>query len=122
MKLNQNLDFVGVLQCTCRILVKLKGDLWKDDPVDYPSVVFDAIKDNNVFAQLLARTEPNAAKMLNWIKDYINSIWGKPAMGDVLAKIFGFVLGELQHGRFQRVRPTILRVALEVSESLQYSS
>lgn len=94
------------------------GDqLWAGEGPEYPQVVFDAIKDNPSFAQLLQNLDLSSERpwFLGWFFEYLHTIRGLPVYGEVLAKIVDFMCEELQHERFGDARPIIMMSAVRVS-------
>jgi senataxin len=91
-------------------------ELWAEEgnSTDYPQVIFDAIKDNPAYTELLLK--PDVANwVLGWYMDFLSSIWDFPVLGNVVVKIIDFLCEELQHERFQELRPSVMLTATRVS-------
>jgi senataxin len=91
-------------------------DIWSEESTttDYPQVIFDAIKDNTAYTELLLNSDPGSW-LLSWYMDYLNTIWDFPVLGNVVAKMADFMCEELQHERFQELRPSVMVAAARVS-------
>lgn len=99
-----------------QITKKLGKKLWADDNDDYPQVVFDSIKDNPRFTDLVItydHSEGKAWHMLLFL-EIVRSLWDHPACGDILAKFAALTCEELQHERFESARPYITENAVWV--------
>lgn len=112
-----SIDFITILRCFLYVLKRLGNEAWNGDGPDYPQVVFDAIKDNASYSEHLQNTEIPDAKpwFLFWYNEYLQTIWGTPIFGDVLAKMVDFLCEELQHERFKDARPKTMVAATSVS-------
>jgi senataxin len=95
----------------------LNNNIWNGEGPEYPQVVFDAVKDNPSYSQLLQKIDPAADRpwFISWFPEYLQTLRGLPVYGDVLAKMVDFMCEELQHERFQEVRPSIMIAAIRVS-------
>lgn len=99
-------------------MVKRLGKaLWNGEGPEYPQVVFDGIKDNPAFIELLQSNDPSQYGIwhLAWFQEFLLTIRGHQVYGDVLAKLIDFLCEETQHERFQSVRPAFLKTAIGVS-------
>jgi senataxin len=92
------------------------SDFWKGEGSTYPQVVFDAVKDNPSFSDLLKNVDPvgELPWFLVWFADYLHTIKDLPAYPEVLAKMVDFMCEELQHERFQEARPVVMTAATRV--------
>jgi hypothetical protein len=90
---------------------------WVEEGPEFPKVVFDSIKDNPSFSQLLQNTSYSIDRPwhLSWFREYLHTIRDLPGYGEVLVKIADFLCEETQHERFQDARPSIMASALQVS-------
>lgn len=98
---------------------RLGRDLWNGEGPEYPQVVFDAIKDNPVFLELLQSSDPSQHGNwhLAWFQEFFLTIRGHQVYGDLLAKSIDF-LCEVQHERFRNVQPAVLKTAISVSRTI----
>lgn len=71
---------------------------------EYPTVIFDAIKDNKSFIAELEKLE-SPSWLFNWFMDYLSTIWTLPVLGSVVAKMIDFLCDELQHEKFAAIHP-----------------
>jgi len=110
-------DFVDILRCLLFLLKRLNDGIWHGEGPEYPQVVFDAVKDNPSYSQLLQSVDPGGDRpwFLSWFSEYLQTLRDLPVYGDVLAKMVDFMCEELQHERFQEARPTIMIAATRVS-------
>lgn len=90
---------------------------WIGEGPEFPQVVFDSVKDNPSFSELLQNTGSSTERpwFLNWFREYLHTIRDLPVYGEVLVKIADFLCEETQHERFQDARPSIMASALHVS-------
>lgn len=95
---------------------RLGSKLWEGEKTDYASIIFDAVKDNPSFSNMLSECETttDVPWFLSWFSDYLQSIWTSPIFDEVLAKIIGFLCGEAQHERFKEKRPIAMVAATKV--------
>jgi senataxin len=98
------------------LLKRLNNGIWHGEGPEYPQVVFDAVKDNPSYSQLLQTVDPGGDRpwFLSWFSEYLQTLRDMPVYGDVLAKMIDFMCEELQHERFQEARPTIMIAATRV--------
>ena len=107
-------DFVDVLKSFFLVLSRIGPDLWKGESEEYPLVVFNTIKDNSRYAEmLLSGTEGWA---LDGLPSYLKSVGELPVFREVLPAMIQFLCEELQHDRFKEVRSNAVQVASKVSE------
>ncbi|KAI0304428.1 SEN1 N terminal-domain-containing protein [Multifurca ochricompacta] len=113
-------QFTNVLRCYVFLLRQIGADIWSNESSDYPQVVFDAIKDNPCFTELVRGFElqDNEPWVLLWFPDFLYSIWTQETFDDVLVKMVDFLCEELQHERFQDVRPAAMLVAADLLRSI----
>jgi senataxin len=92
------------------------SNLWSEESTttDYPQVIFDAVKDNPTYIELLLNSNPGSW-LLGWYMEYLHTIWRLPVLGSVVAKMADFMCEELQHERFQELRPSVMVTAVRVS-------
>ncbi|KAI0269828.1 SEN1 N terminal-domain-containing protein [Gloeopeniophorella convolvens] len=112
--------FIDILRCYVLLLRRLNADLWANENSDYPQVVFDAVKDNPCFSDLIRASYANNSQLwlLRWFSNYLHSIWTSQIFNDVLGKMVDFLCEELQHERFQDTRPAIMLAAAEFLQSV----
>lgn len=93
---------------------------WQGEGPEYPQIVFDAVKDNLSYAELLHNVESSRDRpwFLSWFSEYLYTIRDLPVYGEVLAKMVDFMCEELQHERFQETRPFVMIAATRVSPLL----
>lgn len=121
--LNHAPDFAEVLRCFNFLLKRLEASFWTDEPPEYPLVVFDTVKNNAAFERLIQNNSSHEKSWhLAWVHEYFHCTQKiEQIYGSIVAKIFDFLLEELQHERFGEVRPHIFQSAIRVS-SKQASS
>jgi len=117
-------EFSDVLQCLLFLLKRLRNQLWQGEGPEYPHVVFDAIKDNPSFSDMLQDLKLADEKpwFLSWFGEYLASISDSAMYGDVLARMVDFLCEELQHERFREARPAVMHSAVRVSGSISPSN
>jgi senataxin len=114
--LNRRLDFVDVLRSFLLLLKRLAQKFWTNPDPAYPKIVFDSIKDNPAFLGLLQDLHKSNDNLwtLSWMPEFLLTIQGEVAYGEVLAKMVDFLCEELQHERFDEARPIIMNSAIQV--------
>ena len=110
-------DFPEVLRCTVHIVKKLDNKIWEGEGDDYPQVVFDSIKDNPAYVQLVENYDPSTNKpwFLYILSDYLVSVWDLSVFEITFAKFVAFMCEELQHVRFKEKRPFVMLVTMKVN-------
>lgn len=110
------LDFREVLRCMLQAMKKLNDKLWSGENADYPQIVFDSIKDNPSYTNILLAHDDQKEQpwFLFFFHEYLRSIWDMQIFGDVLARFAAFTCDELQHYRFEKKRPAVMSIALQV--------
>ncbi|KAI0761963.1 SEN1 N terminal-domain-containing protein [Trametes elegans] len=106
--------FIDVLKCFVIVLRRMGPDTWQDEGPEYSHVVFNSIKDNTRYADILCNLPAPVPKddwQLKWIEVYANSVGKLPAFKDILPSLLQFLCEELQHERFKGVRPNALSIA-----------
>jgi senataxin len=98
------------------LLHRLGSKFWDGEDVTFPQIIFDAIKDNDAYVQLLASAEGDAWS-IRWFSEYLRTFWDLPTWGEMLAKILNVLCDEVQHERFKDVRPIIMTAAANVSSA-----
>ncbi|KAF9220939.1 hypothetical protein BS17DRAFT_786249 [Gyrodon lividus] len=113
-------QFLHILKSLLFLLRRLHADLWKGEGPEFPQVVFDAIKDNPSYINLVEGIDPSDEKpwFLSWFGQYLWSLKDSGVFGDVLAKVVDLLCEELQHERFKESRPTVMFAAIRLLSSL----
>lgn len=116
-------EFFDILRCLLFLVKRLGDQLWQGEGLEYPQVVFDAIKDNSSFSGMLQGLKSADEKpwFLSWFGEYLTSVSDSTIYGDILARIVDFLCEELQHERFQDARPAVMFSAIRVSSSTSTS-
>jgi senataxin len=115
-----------VLRSLHLLLKRMGSTFWTGEGPEYPQIVFDAIKDNPSFSQLLQGINNSGERpwFITWFAEYLHTIRDLDAYGEVFAKIIDFLCEEVQHERFQDARPVImdsvLRVGLLITSLFHY--
>ena len=114
------IEFVDVLKGFILVLKRVGQDMWKDEGPEYAHVVFNSIKDNTRYADVLCNLPSPLAKddwHLKWIESYTSHVATLPAFSDILPSILQFLCEQLQHERFKVVRPNAMTIAARVSSA-----
>ncbi|EIW80969.1 hypothetical protein CONPUDRAFT_104043 [Coniophora puteana RWD-64-598 SS2] len=107
--------FSVVLRCLLLLMKRLQNKLWKGEAPDYAQVVFDSIKDNQSFSELISNgAHEEKPWFLSWFGDYLDSVPDSGVFSNILSKIVDFLCEELQHERFQEARPVTMLAASRV--------
>ncbi|TBU62332.1 SEN1 N terminal-domain-containing protein [Dichomitus squalens] len=112
--------FIDVLKSFIIILRRMGPDAWQGEGPEYAHVVFNSIKDNTRFADILCNLPAPVAKddwQLKWLEVYANSVGKLPVFKDILPTVLQFLCEQLQHVRYKVVRP----VAMSIASRLLYA-
>ena len=115
-------DFSEVLKAFLIILDRLGPTLWKDEGDEYPQVVFNSIKDNISYSELLQDFSADRVWAIQWLEAYVKSIGDLPAFSGVMPLIIQYLCEELQHERYKDARSYAISVASKVIEPQLYHS
>ena len=90
---------------------------WVGEGPEFPQVVFDSIKENQFFLELLQniRSSQERPWFLVWFSEYLHTIRDIPAYWEVLARGIDFLCEETQHERFRSARPLTMISGTRVS-------
>ncbi|KAI0822260.1 SEN1 N terminal-domain-containing protein [Trametes gibbosa] len=105
---------IDVLKCFVIVLRRMGPDAWQDEGPEYAHVVFNSIKDNTSFLDILCNLPAPVLKddwQLKWIEVYANTVGKLPVFKDILPSVLQFLCEELQHERFKTVRPNAMSIA-----------
>ncbi|KAJ7644130.1 SEN1 N terminal-domain-containing protein [Roridomyces roridus] len=93
---------------------------WEEAGPEYPQVVFDSVKENASFAELLRQhtVAYKAHPHLSWCSVYLSATKGLPSQPELIAKMADFLCEELQHERFADARPSVMLTALNLFSNL----
>ncbi|KAI8978689.1 SEN1 N terminal-domain-containing protein [Trametes punicea] len=106
--------FIDVLKCFVIILKRMGPDVWHGEGPEYSHVVFNSIKDNTRYADILCNLPTPVPKddwQLKWIEVYANTVGKLSVFKDILPSVLQFLCEELQHERFKPVRPNAMSIA-----------
>ncbi|KAF5360948.1 hypothetical protein D9756_004803 [Leucocoprinus leucothites] len=118
-----DIHFVEVLRCFNFLLKRLGASFWTNESPEYPQLAFDAIKNNPAFGKLVQRAQSNNSDeklwYLAWVHEYFHCVQKiEQIYSTVVAKIFDFLLEELQHERFGDARPHVFESATRLFSSI----
>ena len=111
------IDFIDVLKCFVIVLRRMGPDVWQGEGPEWAHVVFNSIKDNTRFSDVLCNLPAPVPKddwQLKWIEVYANTTAKLPVFKDILPSVLQFLCEELQHDRFKAVRPNAMSIASRV--------
>ncbi|KAI0335924.1 hypothetical protein GY45DRAFT_1316694 [Cubamyces sp. BRFM 1775] len=106
--------FIDVLKCFVIVLRRMGPDIWQGEGPEWAHVVFNSIKDNTRFSDVLCNLPAPVPKddwQLKWIEVYANTVARLPVFKDILPSVLQFLCEELQHDRFKPVRPNAMSIA-----------
>ncbi|KAF5382581.1 hypothetical protein D9615_002787 [Tricholomella constricta] len=111
--------FSHILQCVLFFLKRMDNKFWVGEGPEFPQLVFDSVKDNKSFSELLQSIDTSTERVwfLTWFPEFLHTISELPAYGEVLAKMIDFLCEETQHERFQDARPGIMLAAIRLLSS-----
>ncbi|KAF7346319.1 hypothetical protein MSAN_01859600 [Mycena sanguinolenta] len=107
--------FEYILLCFEYLTTHLARTFWQEEGPEYPQIIFDSVKENPSFSEMLLRPISSSAQhpRLSWCAVYLAAIEGQPAQAEVIAKMADFLCEELQHERFGDARPAIMVTAIK---------
>jgi hypothetical protein len=113
------LDFYNILRSLILLVKRMNKTIWDGEGPEFPQVVFDSIKDNPAFSQIILNLDVSEAEnsrlLLAFFKEYLQCTRDRPVYGEVLAKMVDFLCEETQHERFKDVRPVTMSWVARVS-------
>ena len=112
------LEFMDVLKSFAVLLTRMGSDIWKDEGPEYAHVVFNSIKDNPQYAEVLCNISSPTVQddwRIKWMELYTNTVGKIQAFPEILPSVLQFLCEQLQHERFQRVRPNAMSTAAKVN-------
>ena len=111
------IDFIDVLKSFIIVLRRMGPDVWQGEGPEYAHVVFNSIKDNTRYAEILCSLSAPVPKddwQLKWLEVYANAVGKLPVFKDILPSVLQFLCEQLQHVRFKAVRPNAMSIASRV--------
>lgn len=109
--------FESVLKCLIGLLRRMGRSFWDGEDTTYPQVVFDAIKKNPQYRQML--TGPgNPSWPVRWLIEYLQSFWDSLKWEEVLAQTLEFLCRQAPDGTLQNVRPALMSTAAMLLDSV----
>ncbi|KAG6830019.1 hypothetical protein H0H92_002547 [Tricholoma furcatifolium] len=117
-------QFTHILHCFLFLLKRMGSKFWTGEGPEYSKVVFDSVKDNRTFCELLqtVHSSKDQAWCLAWFSEFLHTIVDAHAYREVLAKVVDFLCEEAQHERFQDARPTIMLAGIRLLSSAMAKS
>jgi senataxin len=112
------LELSSILKAFILLLKRLGNRLWEGEQTNYPEIVFDSIKDNSSYLDLLLQNDTTTERpwYFAWYSEFLHTVSGLVAYDAVLAKMVGFMCEELQHERFGHARSDAMCAAVRVSD------
>ena len=108
-------DFVEILKSFLILLDRLGASTWAEESDEFPQVIFNAIKDNASYPDILRSLPADKGRWtIQWMEAYTKTIASLPAFGTTVPLIIQYLCEELQHERYQDVRGTAIWVACRV--------
>ncbi|KAH9950533.1 SEN1 N terminal-domain-containing protein [Amylocystis lapponica] len=105
--------FIDVLKGFVLIMSRIGSAIWEGEGLEFPQVIFMSIKDNTRYLVELNALQASRKDnwLLNWVETYIKTVATSPAFKDIFPTVVHFLCEELQHERFQVVRPAAMTIA-----------
>ena len=101
------------------ILDRLGATTWSGESDEFPHVVFNTIKDNASYANILQTLPADKGRWaIQWMEAYVKSLAGFPGLPSLLPLMIQYLCEELQHERFKNVRASAVCVAAKVRRGL----
>ncbi|KAG6852790.1 hypothetical protein C0991_009127, partial [Blastosporella zonata] len=107
--------FSHILQSLFLLMKRVGTKFWVGQGPEFPQVVFDSIKDNRSFSDLLLTANPSMDRppwFLVWFAEFLHTIDAAGVYREVLAKMIDFLCEEAQHERFKDARPSIMSAGI----------
>lgn len=115
---DQGPEFGPILRCFTLVMKRLGVRLWLGEGPEYPQVIFDSVKDNDVaMTQLLEGSKEKNMWFLSWFVEYLFLIHDTAIYAQVVAKMTNYVCEELQVERFGDARPFVMSLAAKLLKS-----
>jgi senataxin len=111
-------DFPEVLKAFLLLLSRLGPGVWEDEGEEYPQLVFNMIKDNRSYSDILVANQSSYSHWsIHWMEAYVKSLGDLPGLPSLLPLMIQYLCEELQHERFKDVRASAICIAAKVSAS-----
>lgn len=93
--------------------------IWSDESDEYPQVIFNTIKDNKAFANILEFGQPDEKHWsMAWIEVFVKTLAKHRALSTLFPLVIQYLCGELQHERYAAVRASAVCIAVKVGTSI----
>ncbi|KAJ7670210.1 SEN1 N terminal-domain-containing protein [Mycena rosella] len=82
--------FGHILHCFEFLTSRLGKSFWMEEGSEYPQIIFDSIKENSSFLELLLQPATSSAEhpLLSWCSVYLSAIEGQPAQGELFSGLY----------------------------------
>ncbi|KAK0201742.1 SEN1 N terminal-domain-containing protein [Desarmillaria ectypa] len=111
-------EFAPILRCFTVVMKRLGVRLWLGEGPEYPQVIFDSVKDNDIAMTRLLEERPKGNLwFLSWFLEYLSLIHDTAIYAQVVAKMANYVCEELQAERFGDARPFVMSLAAKLLKS-----
>ncbi|KAK0221815.1 SEN1 N terminal-domain-containing protein [Armillaria fumosa] len=111
-------EFAPILRCFTLVMKRLGVRLWLGEGPEYPQIIFDSVKDNDIaMSQLLEGSKEKNMWFLSWFVEYLSLIHDTAIYAQVVAKMANYVCEELQVERFGDARPFVMSLAAKLLKS-----
>ncbi|CAL1713074.1 unnamed protein product [Somion occarium] len=110
--------FIHVLKSFALLLTRIGPALLEDEDSGFPVVIFDTVKDNPRFEDLIAGQSDSWC--LEWIQPFVKAAGELPAFTDVFPIVIQCLCEQLQHERFKDVRPRAIDVACKTLHAVLF--
>ncbi|KAK0487479.1 SEN1 N terminal-domain-containing protein [Armillaria novae-zelandiae] len=111
-------EFAPILRCFTLVMKRLGVRLWLGEGPEYPQVIFDSVKDNDIaMTQLLEGCKEKNMWFLSWFVEYLFLIHDTAIYAQLVAKMANYVCEELQVERFGDARPFVMSLAAKLLKS-----
>ncbi|KIY69126.1 hypothetical protein CYLTODRAFT_373369 [Cylindrobasidium torrendii FP15055 ss-10] len=108
-------EFSAILKCFVALLNYIGPNVWQGEAAEFPSAVFDSIKENSAFIDVLAGGTGETSH-LSWFKLYLSHIKDMDIHLRVLLQMVGFLLEDLRHERLNKCRPRFIGFVVSLLE------
>ena len=110
-------EFQSIFKSFVLLSKRLGANVWSGEGPEYPGGIFDAIVHNHYYCtklQALGQSDLGSF-YLSWFQEYLATLRSSPDYGAILNKVINFFCEDTQTELFAQVRPTVMKIALNVS-------
>ncbi|KAF9485837.1 hypothetical protein BDN70DRAFT_870734 [Pholiota conissans] len=103
--------FQEVFKCFILLMKRLGKGLWVGEGPEYPQAIFDDIKDNSHYVNILHTVQPSeaGANLFFWFPEFLSTLRDTPNYSSVFMKVIDFLSAETQRDGLDKNKSIIAK-------------